>query len=56
MLIRVADGRKAYIYTQYVVIAVFVFMNFFALTFILSNCTPVRYVGPHLLSCSTAGC
>lgn len=46
MLIRVADGRKAYVYTQYVVIAVFVFMNLFAMIFILSNCTPVSYVRP----------
>lgn len=46
MLIRVADGRKVYIYIQYVVISVFVFMNLFAMIFILSNCTPVSYVSP----------
>lgn len=55
MLIRVADGRKAYVYTQYVVIAVFVFMNLFAMIFILSNCTPVSYVRPSSRP-PTAGC
>lgn len=39
-----ADGRKVYVYIQYVVIAVFVVMNLFAMIFIISNCTPVSYV------------
>ncbi|CAG8386141.1 unnamed protein product [Penicillium salamii] len=42
MLIRVAQGRKAYLYVQYVVIATFVCMNFIALIFILTNCIPVE--------------
>ncbi|KAJ5366760.1 hypothetical protein N7541_000701 [Penicillium brevicompactum] len=42
MLIRVAQGRKAYLYVQYGVIALFVSMNFIALIFILTNCTPVE--------------
>jgi uncharacterized integral membrane protein len=42
MLIRVAQGRKAYLYTQYVVIAMFVLMNIIALIFILINCIPVE--------------
>ncbi|CAG7926754.1 unnamed protein product [Penicillium olsonii] len=42
MLIRVAQGRKAYLYVQYVVIATFVSMNFIALIFILTNCIPVE--------------
>ncbi|GKZ23581.1 hypothetical protein AbraCBS73388_010146 [Aspergillus brasiliensis] len=41
MLIRVAEGRKAYLYAQYVVIVVFVLMNIIALIFILINCIPV---------------
>lgn len=44
MLIRVAEGRKAYLYIQYVVIATFVTMNIIALIFILINCIPVEYV------------
>lgn len=43
MLIRVAEGRKAYLYVQYVVIVVFVLMNIIALIFILINCIPVEY-------------
>ncbi|CAI7598138.1 unnamed protein product [Penicillium viridicatum] len=42
MLIRVAKGRKAYLYAQYVVIATFVLMNIIALIFILINCIPVE--------------
>ncbi|CAG8007353.1 unnamed protein product [Penicillium nalgiovense] len=42
MLIRVAQGRKAYLYVQYVVIAMFVLMNIIALIFILINCIPVE--------------
>ncbi|KAJ5103087.1 hypothetical protein N7532_003616 [Penicillium argentinense] len=41
MLIRVAEGRKIYVYVQYVVIAFFVVMNIIALIFILINCIPV---------------
>ncbi|RAL07156.1 uncharacterized protein BO97DRAFT_266420 [Aspergillus homomorphus CBS 101889] len=41
MLIRVAEGRKVYLYIQYVVIAIFVIMNIIALIFILINCVPV---------------
>lgn len=41
MLIRVAEGRKLYIYIQYAVMAVFVAMNFIALIFILTNCIPI---------------
>lgn len=43
MLIRVAEGRKAYVYVQYVVITMFVLMNIIALVFILVNCIPVQY-------------
>jgi hypothetical protein len=43
MLIRVAEGRKAYVYVQYVVITMFVLMNIIALIFILINCIPVEY-------------
>lgn len=43
MLIRVAEGRKMYIYTQYAVIALFTTMNIIALIFILVNCIPVEY-------------
>lgn len=46
MLIRVAEGRKIYVYVQYVVIAFFVVMNIIALIFILINCIPVEY-DPH---------
>ncbi|KAJ6177799.1 hypothetical protein N7519_008260 [Penicillium mononematosum] len=42
MLIRVAQGRKVYLYAQYVVIAMFVLMNIIALIFILINCIPVE--------------
>ncbi|OOQ88923.1 hypothetical protein PEBR_09852 [Penicillium brasilianum] len=42
MLIRVAEGRKAYVYVQYVVISMFVLMNIIALIFILINCIPVE--------------
>ncbi|CAI7566965.1 unnamed protein product [Penicillium crustosum] len=42
MLIRVAQGRKTYLYTQYAVIAMFVIMNIVALIFILINCIPVE--------------
>ncbi|KAL4778207.1 hypothetical protein BJX76DRAFT_352787 [Aspergillus varians] len=42
MLIRVAEGRKAYIYVQYTVIATFVVMNIIAFVFILTNCIPVE--------------
>ncbi|KAJ6005263.1 hypothetical protein N7451_003207 [Penicillium sp. IBT 35674x] len=42
MLIRVAGGRKIYLYVQYVVIAIFVVMNIIALIFILINCIPVE--------------
>ncbi|PYI11056.1 hypothetical protein BO78DRAFT_403607 [Aspergillus sclerotiicarbonarius CBS 121057] len=41
MLIRVAEGRKLYLYVQYVVIVVFVVMNIIALIFILINCIPI---------------
>ena len=44
MLIRVAEGRKSYIYIQYAVIALFSIMNFIALIFILTNCIPIEYV------------
>lgn len=43
MLIRVAEGRKEYVYVQYVVITMFVLMNIIALIFILVNCIPVQY-------------
>lgn len=43
MLIRVAEGRKLYLYAQYAVIAIFVVMNIIALIFILINCIPVEY-------------
>lgn len=43
MLVRVAEGRKMYIYTQYAVIALFTTMNVIALIFILVNCIPVEY-------------
>lgn len=43
MLIRVAEGRKIYVYVQYVVITMFVLMNIIALIFILINCIPVEY-------------
>lgn len=43
MLIRVAEGRKVYVYIQYVVISMFVLMNIIALIFILINCIPVQY-------------
>ncbi|KAJ5860794.1 uncharacterized protein N7529_008104 [Penicillium soppii] len=42
MLIRVAQGRKLYVYIQYAVIATFVSMNIIALIFILTNCIPVE--------------
>ncbi|CAI7607311.1 hypothetical protein N7533_003565 [Penicillium manginii] len=42
MLIRVAEGRKIYVYVQYVVITMFVLMNIIALIFILINCIPVQ--------------
>ncbi|KAJ9490123.1 hypothetical protein VN97_g3154 [Penicillium thymicola] len=42
MLIRVAQGRKAYLYAQYAVIATFVTMNIIALIFILINCIPIE--------------
>ncbi|KAJ5921683.1 hypothetical protein N7454_009157 [Penicillium verhagenii] len=42
MLIRVAGGRKIYLYVQYVVIVTFVVMNIIALIFILTNCIPVE--------------
>ncbi|KAL5335225.1 hypothetical protein BJX70DRAFT_375823 [Aspergillus crustosus] len=42
MLIRVAEGRKAYIYIQYVTIAIFTLMNVIALIFILINCIPIE--------------
>ncbi|CAG7932939.1 unnamed protein product [Penicillium olsonii] len=42
MLIRVAQGRKAYLYVQYAVIVTFVLMNFIALIFIIVNCIPVN--------------
>ncbi|PWY95941.1 hypothetical protein BO94DRAFT_141569 [Aspergillus sclerotioniger CBS 115572] len=41
MLVRVAEGRKLYLYAQYAVIAIFVLMNIIALIFILINCIPV---------------
>lgn len=43
MLIRVAEGRKAYVYIQYATIAVFTVMNIIALIFILVNCIPIEY-------------
>ncbi|KAL4758477.1 uncharacterized protein BDW70DRAFT_96064 [Aspergillus foveolatus] len=42
MLIRIAEGRKLYIYIQYIVIALFTIMNFIALIFILTDCIPVE--------------
>ncbi|OJI96161.1 hypothetical protein ASPVEDRAFT_77940 [Aspergillus versicolor CBS 583.65] len=42
MLIRVAEGRKVYIYIQYATIAVFTVMNVIALIFILTNCIPTE--------------
>ncbi|KAL4919807.1 hypothetical protein BDW62DRAFT_34045 [Aspergillus aurantiobrunneus] len=42
MLIRVAEGRKGYIYIQYATIAIFTLMNVVALIFILTNCIPVE--------------
>ncbi|KAL4867790.1 hypothetical protein BDV12DRAFT_186466 [Aspergillus spectabilis] len=42
MLIRVAEGRKTYIYIQYVTIAIFTLMNVIALIFILINCIPIE--------------
>ncbi|KAJ5934126.1 hypothetical protein N7466_003673 [Penicillium verhagenii] len=42
MLIRVAGGRKIYLYVQYAVIVTFVMMNIIALIFILTNCIPVE--------------
>ncbi|KAL4882178.1 hypothetical protein BJY04DRAFT_217500 [Aspergillus karnatakaensis] len=47
MLIRVAEGRKIYIYIQYATIAVFTLMNVIALIFILINCIPIEYVDPY---------
>ncbi|PWY82142.1 hypothetical protein BO70DRAFT_371111 [Aspergillus heteromorphus CBS 117.55] len=40
-LIRVAERRKAYLYGQYLVIAIFAIMNVIALIFILINCIPI---------------
>lgn len=51
MLIRVAEGRKMYVYIQYCVIGLFATMNIIALIFILINCIPVEYdppLVPHL--------
>ncbi|KAJ5725001.1 uncharacterized protein N7483_006358 [Penicillium malachiteum] len=42
MLIRVASGRKLYLYIQYAVMVTFVLMNIIALIFILINCIPVE--------------
>ncbi|GES57163.1 hypothetical protein ATEIFO6365_0001045000 [Aspergillus terreus] len=42
MLIRVAEGRKMYVYVQYCVIGLFATMNIIALIFILINCIPVE--------------
>ncbi|KAL4802346.1 hypothetical protein BDV18DRAFT_65413 [Aspergillus unguis] len=42
MLVRVAEGRKAYVYIQYATIAVFTLMNVIALIFILINCIPIE--------------
>ncbi|KAL2831464.1 hypothetical protein BDW59DRAFT_157891 [Aspergillus cavernicola] len=42
MLIRVAEGRKMYIYTQYAIISLFTVMNIIALIFILTDCIPVQ--------------
>ncbi|RDW62890.1 uncharacterized protein DSM5745_10001 [Aspergillus mulundensis] len=42
MLVRVSEGRKKYVYTQYAVIALFTIMNIVALIFILTNCIPVE--------------
>ena len=39
-----AEGRKVYVYVQYVVIGMFSAMNIIALIFILINCIPVEYV------------
>ncbi|KAI9371060.1 hypothetical protein BJX61DRAFT_548558 [Aspergillus egyptiacus] len=42
MLIRIAEGRRMYIYIQYVTIGIFTVMNVIALIFILTNCIPVQ--------------
>ncbi|KAF9895302.1 hypothetical protein FE257_000206 [Aspergillus nanangensis] len=42
MLVRVAEGRKAYVYIQYAMISIFVAMNVIALIFILINCIPIE--------------
>ncbi|KAL4981825.1 hypothetical protein BDW68DRAFT_183125 [Aspergillus falconensis] len=42
MLIRIAEGRKVYVYIQYIIIALFASMNFIALIFILTDCIPVE--------------
>ncbi|KAL4736479.1 hypothetical protein BDV11DRAFT_211229 [Aspergillus similis] len=42
MLIRIAEGRKLYVYIQYIIIALFTTMNFIALIFILTDCIPVE--------------
>jgi hypothetical protein len=42
MLIRIAEGRRMYIYIQYAVITLFTLMNVIALIFILINCIPIQ--------------
>ncbi|KAK7518160.1 uncharacterized protein IWZ02DRAFT_311348 [Phyllosticta citriasiana] len=43
-LIRIAAGRKHYVYCQYVVMGLFTVMNVIALFFIIFHCWPVSYV------------
>jgi hypothetical protein len=41
MLVRIAQGRKGYVWSQYVVMAMFSSMNFAAALYIIFQCNPV---------------
>ena len=41
MLVRIAKNRKPYIWTQYIIMAMFTLMNLIAAFYIIFQCDPV---------------
>jgi hypothetical protein len=56
MLVRIARGRKAYIYSQYLVMALFTAMNITAALYVIFQCSPVGAAWDKTLAGNGGGC
>jgi hypothetical protein len=56
MLVRIAENRKVYIYIQYVIMAMFTFINLIAAFYIIFQCDPVKAAWDAKLSAEGTHC